>query len=239
MSYRAGIAALLLGFVAQASWCAVKTRSDKSAGSMHRVCIIPATAQMVRVGAKGGEQMTKESEEWAAKLNAAVAHAVTLAGGEITGDLSIEALKNDEDARQAVVRVDQKYQSVSVQLRKKPKEVAKRRYSLGDEIALLPCARQADSIAFIRATAMIQTAGRKTIMILAGGVGGAFLSLSRYDISIAFADAKTGNITAFLSVDERGGKTGENPDDALRVMLVQNLKTLPIQSAGPPQRQSD
>jgi hypothetical protein len=107
---------LLLGVLStQPAWCVVKTRSNPKARAIHRACILPAEAQMVRLSTKGGEPLPKEAEEWAGKLNATVAHIIKIMGGQSVGDLSDEGNKNDEDARQAVVRVKQKYESIAAQ----------------------------------------------------------------------------------------------------------------------------
>jgi hypothetical protein len=118
-------------------------------------------------------------------------------------------------------------------LHKKPKEVAKNRYTLGDEVSLPSCAREADSIVLIEAKATTQTGGRKTISLLAGGIWGVLLTMSTYNISIAFADAKTGEIEAFVSSTTLGGKAGKDPDEALRMDLVAQLKAIHFGSPAP------
>ena len=204
----------------------VASYSDPKAAAIHSVCMVPAEARMTRVGMKGGESLTKESDEWAVKLSAALQRAIADAGGELKGDLSLDALANNEDARQAVLRIRQQYKSVSSQMRKKRNEVKKGRYTLGDEISLLPCAGQADSVAFIDASGLIQTGGRKTLTVLTGGVLGALMAMSRYEIWLAFVNTKTGEITTLLRVNSLGGKTGNNPEDALNRTLVSEFKKL-------------
>jgi hypothetical protein len=217
----------LFGLAAAACFAeTVASYSDPKAPAIHRVCVVPAEARLTRVGMKGGESLTKESDEWAVKLGAALERAITDAGGELKGGLSLDALATNEDARQAVLRLRQEYKNVSAQMRKKRNDVRKGRYTLGDEISLLPCAGEADSIAFVDASGLVQTGGRKTLSILTGGVLGAFCAMSRYEIWLAFANAKTGEITTLLRLNSLGGKTGSNPDDALNRTLVSEFKKL-------------
>ncbi len=214
-----------------ASACFAQTYSDPKARAIDRVCVLPAEARLVRVGMKGGESLTAESAEWSAKLGNALRHAVVNAGGELNGDFSPEALKDDQAARESLLHLRQKYESVSVQMRKKRRGVKSGRYTLGDEVLLLPCAAQADAVAFIDATGTIQTGSRKALSIVTGGFLGILLAMSEYDIWISFADAKTGEITTLLRLNSLGGKAGKDPDEALKKTLVARLKKLHMGSA--------
>jgi len=200
--------------------------SDSKAAPIHRVCVLPAEATLTRAGMKGGESLTKESDEWAAKLGGALQHAITEAGGQLSGDLSTEALNKSEAERQTVLQVRQKYKSVFVQMRRKQDDIKKGRYIVGDEISLLPCTREADSVVFLDASGLVQTSGRKTLTILTGGFLGVPMAMSRYQMWVAFVDAKTGVMTAMLRMNSRGGKAGTDPEKALNNSLVSQFKRL-------------
>lgn len=197
--------------------------ADPKTAHLNRVCVLPAEANLTRIGMKGGENLVNESDQWAAKLAYAVSRAIVDAGGELKGDFSAAAMK-DEDTRQSVLRLRQKYANISVQMRKKRDGVKKGRYTLGDEVALLPCAAQADSVVFIDGAGAMQTGGRKTFSVLTGGIAGPFMAMSRYQVWIALADAKTGKVTALLLVTSAGGKTGSDPEQALNKTLVPRFK---------------
>lgn len=215
------------------AWPDILRYSDPKAGAIQKVCVLPAEATLTRVGMKGGERLSKESDEWAVKLNATLKHAIAAAGGQVTGDLSPNALEGDDEARQSVVQVKQKYRSVSIQMRKKPNGVKAGRYSLGDEVSLVPCAGEADSLAFLDAAGMLQSGGRKAFDILIGGAGGIFLTFGRYNIWIAMVDARTGKVKALLRDTDFGGKTGSDPEAALTKRLTDHLKKLHVGASQP------
>lgn len=175
---------------------------------------------------KGGESLSKESEEWAGKLGATVQHAIAETGGAVIGNFSSEALQRNEETRQTVVRLLQKYDNIAAQMRKKPGGVEKGRFTLGDEVALLPCAADADSLAFVDGGGLIQTSGRKAFDVLAGGAAGIFSAQSRFEVWVTLVDAKTGQVTAFVRQSVTGEKAATNPDDLFRAGLVQELKRL-------------
>src|SRR5262249_24683102 len=106
--------------------------TETKASPVKSVCVLPAEARMTRVGMKGGEGLVERSDEWADKLTTALQHAVAEAGGE--------SISPGEDQSQVVLTLRQKYEGVSTQMRKKRSDVKKGRFTLGDEIALLPCA---------------------------------------------------------------------------------------------------
>lgn len=214
--------------VALPGWSEVSVNSHdmRKGAAVRKVCVLPAEADLKRLGMKGGESLSKESEDWAAKLGATVQHAVTEAGGTVIGDFSPDALQRNEETRQTVVRLMQKYDNIGVQLRKKPGGVEKGRFTLGDEVALLPCAADADSLAFIDGGGLIQTGGRKAFDVLAGGAAGIFSAQSRFEVWVTLVDAKTGQVTAFVRQSETGEKAATNPDDIFRVGLVQEFKRL-------------
>src|SRR5690348_10065369 len=206
----------------------MKTHSNRKSTPIWNICVVPAEATLTRVGMKGGASRTKESQEWAEKLEAAVKHAITEAGAKVAGDLSTGEQQGDDAARQSVLRLRQKYKSIGVLLRKKPGGVEKGRYTLGDEIALLPCAREADSIAFVDAGGVSSTNGRKAFDVLAGGLTGLLMAQARYDIWVALVDAKTGQVTACVHAIASGGKTEMDPEEVLSKSLAGELKKVHV-----------
>ena len=68
------------------------------------------------------------------------------------------------------MRLKQKYASIALQLRNKPGGVERERYTLGDEVALVPCAAQADSVAFVNAQGSASTGPRKALVEAKSGL---------------------------------------------------------------------
>lgn len=222
--------ALMAGCLAVAlpGWSEVSISSHdlRKGAAVRKVCVLPPEADLRRLGMKGGESLSKESEQWAEKLGTTVQNAVADAGGAVIGDFSAEALRRNDETRQTVVRLIQKYDNIAAQMRKKPGGVEKGRFTLGDEVALLPCAAEADSLAFVDGGGLIQTGGRKAFDVLVGGAAGMFSAQSRFAVWVTLVDAKTGQVTAFTRQSATGAKAATNPDDLFRAPLVQELKRL-------------
>lgn len=134
----------------------------------------------------------------------------------------------DDAARQSVVRLKQEYDGIFAQLRKKPGGVEKGRYTLGDEVALVPCAGQSDSLAFVDAQGRSSTDGKRTFDVLAGGLPAMLMAQARYDIWIALVDAKSGLVTAFVHEIATGSKVELDPDETLSKDLADGFRSVHV-----------
>ena len=117
-------------------------------------------------------------------------------------------------------------------LNRKPGDVRKGRYTLGDEVAELPCSASADSLLFIGAKGLLQTGGRKGFSVLIGGSAGILMAQARYSVSIAFVDAGTGDVTAFTRISFLGGKAGHDPRTVLTGRFIQEFVNISAPSRG-------
>ena len=100
---------------------------------------------------------------------------------------------SDEEIRQVISELNQKYQDVANQLNKHPKDIQKSRYTLGDAVALLPCAAKSDVLVFVQGEGQVTSGGKKAMGMLVGGSG----NVSYATLVLTMADAKTGEILAF------------------------------------------
>jgi len=226
MSRRPLTLALIIGMAAISAPAAInrsiRTKRDASAGPIQQVCLVSLDAQLNRFGMKGMEPMPKETEEWTPKIKDTVIQAALGAGWKMAGDYA-DLSAVSEDARDSVVKVKQRYDTIAVQLNKKPGKVAKGRYTLSDEVALLPCSASADSLLFVSASGVLKTGAREAFsLIVWGGMTGA---LANYSLRIAFVDAKSGEVTAFTRIVLMGGgKFGEDPAKVLTKRLIEEFK---------------
>lgn len=204
----------------------VNTKRDAGATPISSVCLVSLDAQLNRYGMKGSEPLLPEGEEWGRKLREMLTHAVTGAGWQLAGDLSDDSAAGNNEARETVLRVKQKYDTIAKQLYKKPGKVQKGRYTLGDEVALLPCAAHADSLLFVNGVGQIKTGGRKAFSYVIGGYAGPLLAQSEYSISISFVDARTGEVTALTRIGLLGGKVGKDPEKVLTARLVEEFNKM-------------
>ncbi|HSR05991.1 MAG TPA: hypothetical protein VLM42_02470, partial [Bryobacteraceae bacterium] len=208
---------------------------DPHAAPIRKVCVLPVDAQLNKVGFKGGEALPKESEAWAAELGNAVKHAITEAGGQIADDLSPQELEGKEQLRQYVVQVQQRFATIAVQMNRKSRDVAKGRYTLGDEVALLPCAARADSLLFIQGEGFLLTDGRKALTALTSGAASFITARSKFKLRLAFVDSASGSVKALILVSSLGDKSRNNPDEAYGKDLGKEFAKLHVgaEASGP------
>ncbi len=189
------ILALLVAPAAKAitpSWSYEAAKITNGSFPIRSACMMPATGKLTRIGMKGAEGMSKESEDWAAALESLVEAHLKTANVEMTPAMSVgTSSASAEEVQQAVLQVAEKYNGIAAQINRKPKEIGKGRYTLGDEVALLPCAAKADVIVFVAAEGQVTTGGKKAMSLLVGG------AIPYASLVLTMADAKTGEIVAF------------------------------------------
>jgi len=191
--------------------------------SVTRVCMTPPEAQLDKVGMKGVEGMSKESEIWSAQLQAVVETELKDLGVAITSTgMSNSDLESNDDLRQAMLQIQEKYKSVATQMERKAKDIKKSRYTLGDEVALLPCSADSDSLAFVEGEGRVLTGGKKAFGMLIGGE-----SSSRGTLRITFVDAKSGDVLAY-ALFLNNGKFEDDPQSAYGKKLGKELKKIGI-----------
>jgi hypothetical protein len=157
-------------------------------------CMMPAEGKLTKVSMKGGGGMTKESDAWSATLQNIVESHLKSAGVQTLSATDVlESGATQDEIRQVMLDVQSKYESVSAQIDKKPKDLGKSRFTLGDGVALLPCSAKADVLVFVKAEGQVLSGGQKAMGLLVTGRANstAFLRLT-------MADAKTGEIVGFV-----------------------------------------
>lgn len=156
--------------------------------------MMPVEASITKMGVKTSESLTTESDAWATALQGLLEtqfQTVGIAVSAATNPLSSGA--SDAEVREVVQQIQQKFDALSELVSKKPKEISKSAYTLGDQVAMLPCAANSDVLVFIRGAGAIPTAGRQTMAL----AGGAFVEDGAL-VNITFADAKSGEILAMI-----------------------------------------
>jgi len=198
---------------------------DSGERNITKVCVMPIEAEWAKVGIKANEGLTKEADEWTNKMQEVVLALVREAGAETFPALP-DPDHATEAAKQAVLQVSQKYDSIATQLHKKPKEVRQGRYTLGDEVALLPCSAKADALLFLHSSGSILTGGKKAFGMLVGGQ-----SKSSAELYMAFVDAKSGEVLAFTTIVRTGDKFEKDPEAVYRGVLTKDFQKMRIGTA--------
>jgi hypothetical protein len=177
---------------------------------IHKVVILPPLLSFVEVGMKGVDSMTPESEQLTEKLSSILESELTARGVE-----SSRAPAGDEQ-KFAIADLQAKFDSVRVQVLRKPNRVDQGRITLGDGISAFAPAKGVDAIAMVRGTAVKATRAKQVAVAL--GMG----ALSGFQGEIALIDARTGELLAWTRVMRSGDvsrKSRESVADSVRNAL--------------------
>ena len=167
---------------------------------VHGTCVMPAEGKLSKLGMKGNEGMSKESEAWSAALQGVVESHLRVAGVQVLpSGMSPEELEKKPELQQVVLKLQEKYDSALAQIDKHPKDTRKARFSLGDEVTLLPCAANADTLVYVNGHGQVLTGGKKAFGLLVAGP-----SASTAFLTLSFVDAKSGDVMAYLRLLNNG-----------------------------------
>ena len=189
---------------ATASWSYEHPKVKSGEFVIHSACMIPAEGKLTRQGVKGNEGMAKQSDDWSTNLQNLVEAHLKSTGVSLMPAVSAgESSASDDELRQVVLQIQQKYDEVAAQLNRKPKDIGQSRYTLGDQVALLPCAAKSDVLVFVEGEGQVLTGGKKAMGMLFGGAANSDATLI-----LTMADAKTGEILTFARLVNVTGITG-------------------------------
>lgn len=161
--------------------------------SIQSACLIPAEGKLSKQGVKGQEGMAKQSDDWSTNLQTLVESHLKSAGVSLLPAMSAgESGASDPELQQLVLQIQQKYDEVAGKLNRKPKDIGKSRYTLGDQVAMLPCAAKSDVLVFVQGEGQVLTGGKKAMGMLFGGQ-----SASEATLILTMVDAKTGDVLVF------------------------------------------
>jgi len=184
------------------SWSYINPSLSARGAGIHSACMMPAEANLSKLGMKGREGMSKETDAWSTTLQTVVESHLKLAGVELKPVLPADTNASDDELRQIVFRLQERYDGISVKIKSKPKAIGKSRYTLGDEVALLPCASGADVIVFVSGEGRVLTGGKKAFDWVLLGAGSPISSGG--SLVLSMADAKSGEIVAFVRLSNAG-----------------------------------
>jgi len=185
--------ALPLNLPITSSWAQRKITSGKF--PIHSACMMPPQAHLARIGMKGAEGMSKESEDWAAALEGMVESHLKSDSIAISSAINpLSSGASDNEIRSVISQIQQKFSSVLPLIRKKPGGIGKSAYTLGDQVGMLPCSENSDILVFVQGVGQVVTQGRASMTLLVGGPAEDAVLL------VTIADAKTGEIVGFIQV---------------------------------------
>lgn len=192
---------------------------------IHSACMMPPEGHLTRIGVKGAEGMTKESESWAGALEVLVESHLKSDGIAInSADNPLSSGASDDEVRGVISQVQQKLDTLSPLMNKKPGRIAKSAYTLGDQVGMLPCSENSDILVFVQGQGQVLTEGRATMTFLIGGPAQDALVL------VTLADAKTGEIIGLIQMYPGDGFP-DNTETAFGSRLDNELASMNIGSA--------
>jgi hypothetical protein len=176
--------------------------------SVQNVLVLPPAASLVKSGMKGSEPLVAESHALELGLSSIVKETLAGKGCTVLQDaFSPDAMDQNADLKYALADLQTRYDKMQILLNKKPKDVRNGRFSLGDEVANFSPGAAADALVFVRASGVVQTAGKKAFVVLTGmGV-----TYNHVTLDISVVDAQTGAILYFAKPGSNGNFVG-NPD---------------------------
>jgi hypothetical protein len=191
------------------SWSYEHPKVKSGEFAIRSACVIPAEGKLSKTGVKGQEGMSKQSDEWSTNLQSLVEAHLKSAAVEVRPAIGTGASgASDDELRQIVLQIEQKYDDISSKLNRKPKDIAKSRFTLGDQVALLPCAAKSDVLVFVEGEGQVLTGGKKTMGLLFGGA-----AASGATLILTIADAKTGEIILFVRLENASAAGQQFMDD--------------------------
>jgi hypothetical protein len=167
-----------------------------ASGDFHirTACLMPVQGKLSKSGMKGSEGLSKESDAWSESLQNVVETHLKQSGIQLLSASDVlQSGASEDELRQVLLGVQSKYDEVSAQVNRKPKDIGKSRFTLGDSVALLPCAAKSDVLVFVEGEGQVLTGGKKAMGMLIGGA-----SSSSAALILTMADAKTGELLAFV-----------------------------------------
>jgi len=210
---------------AHASSFYVQRKVESRRLPIRSACFMPPAAQLTKLGMKGAEQMVKESDDWATALQLLVESHLNSDGVAINAAANpFSSGASDSEIQQVISQIQQKYGAISPLMDKKPGEIAKSAFTLGDQVAMLPCSVTSDVLVFVRAAGTAATESREAVSGLIGG------PTSAATFIVTIADAKTGEILGLIRI-RLVGDFLSSAEEAFGQGLDDNLADMNIGSA--------
>ena len=207
----------LLPGAATAQYAHQDLRSRKKV--ITNIVILPPAATLVKSGMKGQEPLVEEAKTLEGELSSVVTEILSSKGFNVKQNaFTSEALEQNPKLEYAISDLQTRYNQVEVLLKKKPQDVRKGRFTLGDEVTNFTPDSSADALVFVRANGVMPTAGMKTFVVLSG-IG---YTRNYAKLGISVVDAQDGAILYFANPSISGNFVG-NPE-SMRNGIANSLK---------------
>ncbi|MDX6501394.1 MAG: hypothetical protein QOG23_4654 [Blastocatellia bacterium] len=188
--------------------------------TIRKVVLMPAKVDIVKQSMRGPEGMAAESDLLSARVTQLIAEA--LAAKHMNAATGVATGEPDAQKTYTLSDLQSRYDALLPKIMKKPKDVKKGRFTLGDEVLNLNLDKSTDAIVFVRGQGQKLSKGKTTFSILTLSLNFPYLMLT-----IGVVDAHTGDVLVFATPVAIGDATSSD-DRPLRKAIEKSLKKLPV-----------
>src|SRR6266403_648063 len=188
--------------------------------TIRNVVLMPAKVDIVKQSMKGPEGMAAESDLLSIRVTQLITEA--LAAKHVNASSGAAAGAADTQKTYQLSDLQSRYDALLPKIMKKPKDVKKGRFTLGDEVLNLNLDKTTDAIVFVRGQGQKLTKGKSTFSLLILSPNFAYVM-----ITIGIVDAHTGDVVVFATPFARADATSQD-DKPLRKAIEKSLKKLPV-----------
>ena len=200
---------------ALASGQVLNAKLESGQTAMRAVCVMPVEASWTKVVLMAREPRSKEAEEWSARLWPVIVEAIGRAGAQdASGAIAPAALSKDDNVRQVVLQLQRKFDAMATLVNGHSGGIKRGRFSLGDEVALAPCAANADALLFVRGKVSVPLVPR----------------FSQTALQLTFVDARSGEVLAQDAISTLNDDFLKNPKEAYLDILVKRFRGMRLGS---------
>jgi hypothetical protein len=190
-----------------------KLKSGQTA--VHAVCVMPVEADWTKVAVMVREPSPEEADEWSTQLWPVIVEAVVKTGAEdASGAIAPQSLSKDENARQGVFQLQKKFDAMAKLEHWHAGGIKRGRFSLGDEVALAPCAAHADALLFVRGKVSVPVVQR----------------FAQATLQLTLVDASSGEVLAQDTIGTLNDTFLRAPKEAYLDILVRRFRGMRLGS---------
>jgi len=182
--------------------------------TIHAVCVMPVEATWTKVIVMVREPRPEEADQWSEQLWPVLREGILQAGAQ---DAS-EAIA--EKARPTILQLQQKFDAMMKVEGWHSGGIKRGRFTLGDEVALAPCAAHSDALLFVR--------GKATIPVVA--------SFANSELQLTFVDARSGEVLAQDTISALNDTCLKRPRDAYLDIVVKRFRGMRVGILSAPSR---
>jgi len=215
---RITMTAVVILFASASGWAQFEHPDLKGGKTVVKnVMIMPPSVKIVKSGVKGNEELTEESRLIEGALPSLIGSVLQEHHCAVDDKVvAADALEKDAELKYAVADLQKRFDEMFPQLEKKPKDVRKGRFTMGDEVAKLNPGGAIDAMVFVRGYGQVNTGGKVFLSAVAG--------VSAYNGSvyhIVVVDARSG-VVLYYGVALAGNPTKdpENSKKSIRKPLA-------------------